>query len=160
MRVSNDSTWKGFLKFRETNSVAISWPWILAIPEYFSLSTFLLCKIKTNFCNATKPQTKLDCKVLFDAKTPSSFLKSNMADSLRIETFSIKQNTNHKRQFSVTRLQFRVAAISNFSKAFSSVQFSSFLFSQNVIQYKNTYRNCNVAREPRRNQKALEAWAH
>ena len=78
---------------------------------------------------------------------------------LRIETFSIKQTTNHKRQFSVTRLQFRVAVISNFSKAFSSVQFSSFLFSQNVIQYKNTYRNCRVTREPRRNQKAYEAWA-
>ena len=39
-----------------------------------------------------------------------------------------------------------------------SVQFSSFLFSQNIIQYKNTYRNCKVAREPRRNQKAYEAW--
>ena len=36
-----------------------------------------------------------------------------------------------------------------------SVQFSSFLFSVNTIQYKNTYRNCKVAREPRRNQKAL-----
>ena len=52
-------------------------------------------------------------------------------------------------------LQFRVAEISNFSKAFSSVQFSSFLFSQNTVQCKNTYRNCKVAREPRGNQKAL-----
>ena len=43
--------------------------------------------------------------------------------------------------------------------AFSSVQFSSFLFSQNIIQYRNTYRNCKLAREPRRNQKAYEAWA-
>ena len=66
---------------------------------------------------------------------------------------------NRKPQFAVTRLQFHVAQISNFSKAFSSVQFSSFLFSQNIIQYKNTYRNCKVAREPRRNQKAFEAWA-
>ena len=57
----------------------------------------------------------------------------------------------------VTLLQFRVAEISNFSKAFSSVQFSSFLFSQNTIQYKNTYRNCKVARELRRNQKALRS---
>ena len=40
-------------------------------------------------------------------------------------------------------------------KTFSSVQFSSLLFSQNTIQYKSTYRNCKVAREPRRNQKAL-----
>ena len=32
-----------------------------------------------------------------------------------------------------------------FSKAFSSVQFSPFLFSQNIIQYENTYRNCKVA---------------
>ena len=32
-----------------------------------------------------------------------------------------------------------------------SVQFSSFLFRQNIIQYKNAYRNCKVAREPRRN---------
>ena len=27
------------------------------------------------------------------------------------------------------------------------------------MQYKNTYRNCKVAREPRTNQKAYEAWA-
>ena len=76
-----------------------------------------------------------------------------------LETFSIRQTANRSLQFAVTRLQFRVAEISNFSKAFSSVQFSSFLFSQNTIQYKNTYRNCKVAREPRRNQKAYEAWA-
>ena len=56
-------------------------------------------------------------------------------------------------------LQFHVAEISNFTKVFSSVHFISFLFSQNIIQYKNTYRNCKLAREPRRNQKAYEAWA-
>ena len=66
---------------------------------------------------------------------------------------------NRKPQFAVTRLQFHLAEISNFSKAFSSVQFISFLFSQNIIQYKNTYKNCKLAREPRRNQKAYEAWA-
>ena len=66
---------------------------------------------------------------------------------------------NRKPQFSVTRLQFHLAEISDFSKAFSSVQFISFLFSQNIIQYKNTYRSCKLAREPRRNQKAYEAWA-
>ena len=66
---------------------------------------------------------------------------------------------NRITQFAVTRLQFHVTETSNFSEAFSSVQFSSFLFSQNIIQYKNTYRNCKVAREPRRNQKAYEAWA-
>ena len=64
---------------------------------------------------------------------------------------------NRKPQFAVTRLQFHVAEISNFNKSFSSVKFISFLFSQNIIQYKNTYRNCKVAREPRRNQKAYEA---
>ena len=26
------------------------------------------------------------------------------------------------------------------------------------MQYKNTYRNCKLAREPKRNQKAYEAW--
>ena len=36
---------------------------------------------------------------------------------------------NGKPQFAVTRLQFHVAEIANFSKAFSSVLFSSFLFS-------------------------------
>ena len=61
---------------------------------------------------------------------------------------------NRKPQFAVMRLQFRVTEILIFSKAFSS-----FLFSQNIIQYRNTYRNCKVAREPRRNQKAYEAWA-
>ena len=40
-----------------------------------------------------------------------------------------------------------------------SVQFSSVLFSQNKLQYKNTYKNCKLSREPRRNQKADEAWA-
>ena len=40
-----------------------------------------------------------------------------------------------------------------------SVQFSSLLFSQNKLQYKNTYKNCKLAREPRRNQKAHEGWA-
>ena len=40
-----------------------------------------------------------------------------------------------------------------------SVQFSSFLFSQNIIQHKNTYRNCKLAREARKHQKAYEAWA-
>ena len=32
-----------------------------------------------------------------------------------------------------------------------SAQFSSFLFRQNIIQYKDIYRNCNAAMEPRRN---------
>ena len=66
---------------------------------------------------------------------------------------------NCKLQFAVTRLQFHVAEISNFSNAFSSVQFISFIFSQNIIQYKNTYRNSKLAREPRRNQKEYDAYA-
>ena len=77
----------------------------------------------------------------------------------RIETFSIRFFMgNRKPQFAVTRLPFYDAEISYFSKAFSSVQLSSFLFSQNIIQYRKTYRNCKFAREPRRNQKAYEAW--
>ena len=73
------------------------------------------------------------------------------------QTQDLQHQVNRKPQpqTAVTRLQFRVSEISNFSKAFSSVQFSSFLFSQNIIPYKNTHRNCNVAREPRGNQKAL-----
>ena len=46
----------------------------------------------------------------------------------RLETFSIRQTANRKPQTAVTRLQFRAAEISNFSKAFSSVQFSSVHF--------------------------------
>ena len=72
-----------------------------------------------------------------------------------IETFSIRQTANnslqfHIRSFALPRLQVL---------ARRSVQFSSLLFSQNIIQYKNTYRNCKVAREPRRNQKADDKWA-
>ena len=45
------------------------------------------------------------------------------------------------------------------AKECDQIQFSSFLFSQNIIQYRNTYTNyCKLAREPRRNQKAYEAW--
>ena len=40
---------------------------------------------------------------------------------------------------------------------FSSVQFS--LFSQNKLRYKNTHKNCKLAREPRKIQKAYESWA-
>ena len=45
--------------------------------------------------------------------------------SALIETFSIRQTANRKPQFAVTRLQFRVEDIPNFSKAFSSFQFIS-----------------------------------
>ena len=79
----------------------------------------------------------------------------------RIETFSIRFfMRNRKSQFAVMHLKFHVAEISDFSKASSSVQFSSFLFSQNIIQHKNTYRNnCKLAREARRHQRTYEAWA-
>ena len=40
------------------------------------------------------------------------------------------------------------------------VQVSSvYSFSQNMIQFRNIYKNCKLARKPRRNQKAYEAWA-
>ena len=62
---------------------------------------------------------------------------------------------NRKPQFAVTSWQFHVAESINFRRR--SVQFSSVHFYLAKIQY-NTYRNCKVAREPRRNQKAFEAW--
>ena len=46
----------------------------------------------------------------------------------------IRQTANRKRQFAVTRFQFRVAEISNFSKAFSSVQFNFIWPKYNTIQ--------------------------
>ena len=73
----------------------------------------------------------------------------------KVETFSIRQTANPSLQLRVCSF----ALPSFYISARRSVQFSSFLFSQNIIQYKNTYRNCKVAREPRRNQKANEAWA-
>ena len=78
-----------------------------------------------------------------------------------LRLFGLNRDLQHqvfhgKPQFAVTRLQFHVAEISNFSKAFSSVQFSSFLFSQNIIQYKNTYRNCKVARSPEETRRLMK----
>ena len=73
----------------------------------------------------------------------------------KVETFSIRQTANPSLQLRVCSF----ALPSFYISARRSVQFSSFLFSQNIIQYKNTYRNCKVAREPRRNQNANEAWA-
>ena len=86
-------------------------------------------------------------------KSPQSVFSRQVLNPL-LETFSIWQTANRKPQlrvccFALPRFQ---------TLARRSVQFSSFLFSQNIIQYKNTYRNCKVAREPRRNQKAYEAW--
>ena len=62
---------------------------------------------------------------------------------------------NRKPQFAVTRFQFHVTKISNFSKAFSSVKFISFLFSQNIIHIGIVSWQGSL----RRNQKAYEAWA-
>ena len=88
MRVSNDSTWKGwpnFFKFRGTNSVAISSSWILAIREYFSLSTFLLCKIKNKFRYTNKKSDKIGlCVAWFQKSVP--FSKIQYGGQLRITT--------------------------------------------------------------------------
>ena len=73
----------------------------------------------------------------------------------KVETFSIRQTANPSLQLRVCSF----ALPSFYISARRSVQFSSFLFSQNIIQYKNKYRNCKVAREPRTNQRANEAWA-
>ena len=109
-----------------------------------SMKIFFLSQCRFHKCTV---KVDFHCRVIFYARIEV------------LETFGIRQTANRKPKFAVTRLQFRVAEISSSSKAFSSVQFSSFLFTQNIIQYKNTYRNCKVAREPRRNQKAYEAWA-
>ena len=65
---------------------------------------------------------------------------------------------NRKGQTAVCSYAFAVSPCRVF-KFQQSVQFISFLFSQNIIQYKNAYRNCKLPREPRGNQKAYEAWA-
>ena len=69
----------------------------------------------------------------------------------KVETFSVRQTANRS-------VQLRVCSFAGLAEfqilATRSVQFSSFLFRQNIIQYKNAYRNCKVAREPRSNQKA------
>ena len=65
---------------------------------------------------------------------------------------------NRKGQTAVCSYAFAVSPCRVF-KFQQSVQFISFLFSQNIIQYKNTHRNCKLARELRRNQKVYEAWA-
>ena len=70
--------------------------------------------------------------VIFENVSPKGFSWLKMkyfeisvfkANSQYWETFRIRQTANRKSQTAVTRLQFRVAEISNFSKAFSSVQF-------------------------------------
>ena len=60
-------------------------------------------------------------KATLDEKTRHD--KALEAYQSAIETFSIRQTPNRKLQTAVKRLQFRVAKISNFSKAFSSVHF-------------------------------------
>ena len=70
----------------------------------------------------------------------------------------LSHQANRKPQTAVSRLQFHVAKISNFSKAFSSVQFSSFLFRQNLIWYMDIYRNCDVKGSPEETR-LYEAWA-
>ena len=56
--------------------------------------------------------------------TETNFFKKTLVVNHRLlETFSIRQTPNRKLQTAVKRLQFRVAKISNFSKAFSSVHF-------------------------------------
>ena len=88
MRVSNDSIWKGwpnFFKFGRTNSVAISSSWILAIREYFSLSTFLPCKIKNEFRYTNKKSDKIGLCVAWFQKSVR-FSKIQYGGQLRITT--------------------------------------------------------------------------
>ena len=68
-----------------------------------------------------------------------------------LETFSIRQTANGSLQSRVS--SFALPRFQIFVRR--SVQFSSFLFRQNIIQYKNTYRNCKVTREPRKKPEGL-----
>ena len=73
-----------------------------------------------------------------------------------LEAFSIRQTANRSLQLRVCSF-----ALPRFQiLARRSVQFRSFLFSQNIIQYKNANRNCKVAREPRRNQNEIRRVIH
>ena len=88
MRVSNDSTWKGwpnFFKFRGTNSVAISSSWILAIRGYFSLSTILPCKIKNKFRYTNKKSDKIGLCLAWFQKSVR-FSKIQYGGQLKITT--------------------------------------------------------------------------
>ena len=63
-----------------------------------------------------------------------------------------------KSTYAGTHAEAHIAKIKQAKRSNSA--FSSFLFtSQNIIQYRNTNRNCKLAREPRKNQRASEAWA-
>ena len=75
-------------------------------------------------CRFHKCTVKVDfhCRVIFYARIEV------------LETFGIRQTANRKPKFAVTRLQFRVAEISSFSKAFSSVQFIFIYPKYNTIQ--------------------------
>ena len=85
-----------------------------------------------------------------------SFEQSNLVNNR-----DLWHQANSKPQTAVCRYAFAVSRYRDFKLQqgvqFSSVQF--IFFSQNIIQYKNTYRNCKAAREPRRNQRACESWA-
>ena len=78
------------------------------------------------------------------------------ASTHSLETFSISYLASGKPQTAATRLQFRVAEISNFSKAFSSVHF--YLAK---IQY-NTRIHIGIVRlqgSPEETRRLYEAWA-
>ena len=55
----------------------------------------------------------------------------------------------------IAGLQVTLRHVDQFSSVqFSSVQFS--LFSQNKLQYKDTYKSCKLARDPRRNRRIMK----
>ena len=66
-----------------------------------------------------------------------------------------------KSTYAGTYAEAHIAKIKQAKSSYSA--FSSFLFtSQNIIQYRNTNRNCKLialAMEPRKKQRAYEAWA-
>ena len=79
-------------------------------------------------------------------------------DSLEMGRKNI-QNLSARKEF--TEISDSTGLINTFIQfcILGSVQFSSILFSPNIIQYRGTYTNCKLAGEHRRNQKACEDWA-
>ena len=101
-----------------------------------SLVNRVLAKRPLQYMNTTDKPPR--CKT-------SSVLRRHVR--LLLETFSFRKTANRH------SLQLRVCSFALQILARRSVQFSSFLFMQNIMQYKNTYSNCTGARETRRNQK-------
>ena len=140
-----------------------SWRWTATRYEVACVSRLLDSRdIRASvwvFPTKSNAKIAIGCAELTSSVTTQMLNMRRFCTRLKKRRFDGKCAT--KSTYAGTHAEAHIAKIKQAKRSYSA--FSSFLFtSQNIIQYRNTNRNCKLialAMEPRKKQRAYEAWA-